>query len=129
MFEKLAKFRQASPRRVVELRQIPPRAATYSNDNLPGFRRPVDRRRPTPACHWILIDGRLECRWIVDDTSGDLDHGRRAGWHLGPRATTARHAAAKPRLVRLNLFRMISLGKPLRTFPDHVPGGQYGRRT
>ncbi|MHC2254546.1 hypothetical protein ACVILK_004238 [Bradyrhizobium embrapense] len=104
MFEKLAKFRQASPRRVVEPRQIPPRTATYSNDNLPGFRRPVDRRRPTPACHWILIDGRLECRWIVDDTGGDLDRQRRAGRRFGLRAS-ARHAAA----VRL--------------------GGRHGRRT
>ena len=92
MFEKLAKFRPFEPR------QIPPRAATYSNDNLPGFRRPADRRRPTPACHWILIDGRLECRWTVDDTGGDLDHQRRAGRYFGPRVTTARRAEAKPRL-------------------------------
>ncbi|WP_342725044.1 hypothetical protein AAFG07_39950 [Bradyrhizobium sp. B097] len=92
MFEKLAKFRQASPRRVVEPRQIPPRAATYSNDNLPGFRRPADRRRPTPACHWILIDGRLECRWAIDDTGGDLDRQRRAGRLFGPRVMTARAA-------------------------------------
>ncbi|WP_050403821.1 hypothetical protein [Bradyrhizobium embrapense] len=98
MFEKLAKFRQASPRRVVEPRQIPPRAATYSNDNLPGFRRPVDRRRPTPACHWILIDGRLECRWIVETTlepsTNDLDRKRRADRYSGPRATPA-HFTAK----------------------------------
>ncbi|MGN1284981.1 MAG: hypothetical protein ACI4XG_00080 [Bradyrhizobium sp.] len=97
MFEKLAKFRQAGPRRVVEPRQIPPRAASYSNDNQPGFRRPADRRRPTPACHWILIDGRLECRWIVDTTlessTNDLDRQRRADRHSGPRATIARFAA------------------------------------
>ena len=39
---------------------------SHSNDNLPGFRRPKGRRRiPTPAlaCHWIVRDGRLECRW------------------------------------------------------------------
>ncbi len=92
MFEKLAKFRPFEPR------QIPPRAATYSNDNLPGFRRPADRRRPTPACHWVLIDGRLECRWTIDDTGGDFEQQRRAGRHFGPRATSARRAAAKPRL-------------------------------
>lgn len=92
MFEKLAKFRPFEPR------QIPPRAATYSNDNLPGFRRPVDRRRPTPACHWILIDGRLECRWIVETTLessvNDLDRKRRADRYSGPRATPA-HSTAK----------------------------------
>ena len=45
---------------------------SHSNDNLPGFRRPKGRRRiPTPAlaCHWIVRDGRLECRWQAD---GDL---------------------------------------------------------
>ncbi|NEU97156.1 hypothetical protein [Bradyrhizobium uaiense] len=92
MFEKLAKFRPFEPR------QIPPRVATYSNDNLPGFRRPADRRRPTPACHWILIDGRLECRWIVETTlessTNDLDRQRRADRHSGPRAAIA-HSAAK----------------------------------
>lgn len=91
MFEKLAKFRSFGPRRMV-----PP--AVHSNDNLPGFRRPADRRRPTPACHWVQIDGRLECRWIVDDTSGDLDRQRRAGRQFGPRATAMRGSPAKPRL-------------------------------
>ncbi|MCC8976196.1 hypothetical protein [Bradyrhizobium brasilense] len=85
MFEKLAKFRQVSPRRVVEPRRMPPPAAIHCNDNLPGFRRLAGRRRhPTPVCHWVLIDGRLECRWTVEDTGGDLDQQRRA--------------AAKPRL-------------------------------
>jgi hypothetical protein len=45
---------------------------SHSNDNLPGLRRPKGRRRiPTPAlaCHWIVRDGRLECRWQAD---GDL---------------------------------------------------------
>ncbi|MGF6307520.1 hypothetical protein ABIB82_001334 [Bradyrhizobium sp. i1.8.4] len=98
MFEKLARFRQASPRRVVEPRRMPRQAAIHSNDNLPGFRRPAGRRRrPPPACHWILIDGRLECRWTIDDSSGDLDHQRRADRCFGPRATTVHHAAAKPR--------------------------------
>jgi hypothetical protein len=91
MFEKLAKFRQASPRRVVEPRRMPPRPAMHCNDNRPGFRRPTDRRRPTPVCHWVLIDGQLECRWTIDNTSGDLDHQRRAGRRLGPRATSTRH--------------------------------------
>ncbi|GKQ51369.1 hypothetical protein [Bradyrhizobium sp. Ce-3] len=98
MFEKLAKFRPFEPRR------ISPRAAIHSNDNLPGFRRPADRRRPTPACHWILIDGRLECRWTVEETGGDSDQQPHAGRRFGLRAS-ARHAAA----VRL--------------------GGRYGRRT
>ncbi|MHC2433720.1 hypothetical protein [Bradyrhizobium sp. USDA 4451] len=86
MFEKLAKFRPFEPRR------MPSRAAIHSNDNLPGFRRPADRRRPTPACHWVLIDGRLECRWTIDNGSGDLDRQRRAGRYLGPRVTAARLA-------------------------------------
>lgn len=86
MFEKLAKFRPFEPR------QVPPRAAIHSNDNLSGFRRPADRRRPTPACHWVLIDGHLECRWTIDDTGGDLDRQRRAGRRFGPRVTIARIA-------------------------------------
>ena len=94
MFEKLAKFRPAGPRRIVEPRQIPPPAAVHSNDNLPGFRHQADRRRPTPACHWVLIDGRLECRWIVEETSNDLDRQRRAGRHFGPRAKKLRVVAA-----------------------------------
>ena len=88
MFEKLAKFRPFEPR------HVSPQAATHSNDNLPGFRRPADRRRPTPACHWVLIDGHLECRWTIDD----FEQQRRAGRHFGPRATSARRAAARPRL-------------------------------
>ncbi|MGY3442114.1 MULTISPECIES: hypothetical protein [unclassified Bradyrhizobium] len=86
MFEKLAKFRSFEPRRV------PRPAAIHSNDNLPGFRRLAGRRRPTPACHWVLIEGRLECRWRIDDGSGDLDRQRRAGRHLGPRVRATRLA-------------------------------------
>ncbi|MCC8941316.1 hypothetical protein H8A99_34005 [Bradyrhizobium sp. Arg68] len=80
MFEKLAKFRPFEPRRV-------PRAATHCNDNLPGVRHPARRQRPAPAltCHWLLIGGHLECRWTVDDSSGDLPQRRRAGRRLGPR--------------------------------------------
>ena len=95
MFEKLAKFRPFEPRQV-------PRVAFYSNDNLPGFRRPEGRRQrptPAPACHWVLIDGRLECRWIVEDTIessiNDLDQQRRVDRSAGPRATIARPAALK----------------------------------
>ncbi|KWV56797.1 hypothetical protein AS156_03760 [Bradyrhizobium macuxiense] len=102
MFEKLAKFRPFEPRNVFEPRRLASWAALYSNDNLPGFRRPEGRRkRPTraPACHWVLIDGRLECRWIVEDTIeasiSDLDQQRRADRSSGRRATIARPAALK----------------------------------
>ena len=85
MFERLTKFGPFEPRR------ISPRAATHSNDNLPGFRRPEGRRRrPTPACHWVLIDGRLECRWTVEDNNPDQQ--RRAGRLVGPRSITLRHS-------------------------------------
>lgn len=91
MFEKLAKFRPFEPRRVV------PRSAMHSNDNLPGFRRPAERRRPTPVCHWIPIDGRLECRWTVEtaleSSVNDLDQERRADRSFGPRPTIAYSAA------------------------------------
>jgi hypothetical protein len=44
---------------------------THCNDNLPGFRRPAatgKRRSPTPAlaCHWLVRNGRLECRWQAE---------------------------------------------------------------
>lgn len=90
MFEKLAKFRPFEPRRLSPLVVT----ATHSNDNLLGFRRPEGRRRrptPAPACHWILIDNHLECRWTVEDTTeptiGDPNHQQRAGRRFGPRAT------------------------------------------
>ena len=69
MFAKLAKFRQFELRRVAP----GPEVAVYSNDNLPGFRRPAGRcLRPNqaPACHWYLIDGQLECRWQFDAPDG-----------------------------------------------------------
>ncbi|KJC57699.1 hypothetical protein UP10_28095 [Bradyrhizobium sp. LTSPM299] len=54
-------------------------AATHCNDNLPGFRRPEGRRRRlTPACHWVLIDGRPECRWAVEHNS-PINRDARAG--------------------------------------------------
>ncbi|KJC47784.1 hypothetical protein UP09_09280 [Bradyrhizobium sp. LTSP885] len=84
---KLAKFRPFKPRCMTPSTV----AATHCNDNLPGFRRPEGRRRrPTPACHWILIDGRLECRWSVEDNNPDQQ--RRAGRLVGPRSITMRRA-------------------------------------
>ena len=51
-------------------RIAPRRAAqfnnSHSNDNRPGFRRPSGqclRPKQALACHWIEIDGHLECRW------------------------------------------------------------------
>jgi hypothetical protein len=64
----LARFWPVQPPRIAPR----PHAAglsTYSNDNLPGFRRPKGQRRiptPTLACHWIDRDGRLECRWQAE---------------------------------------------------------------
>jgi hypothetical protein len=57
---------------------MPPRRAAdfnngFSYDNRPGFRRPPSqclRPKPALACHWIEIDGGLECRWTVA-TSGE----------------------------------------------------------
>jgi hypothetical protein len=77
MFSTLAKsglveFRLVQPRRIAPgLHGAGLSNRTYSNDNLPGFRRPavVGRRRaPTPvlACHWLDRDGRLECHWQVE---------------------------------------------------------------
>jgi hypothetical protein len=54
----------------------------HSNDNLPGFRRPMatGRRRsssPALACHWFNRNARLECRWLAeindDAPLGDVD--------------------------------------------------------
>jgi hypothetical protein len=76
MSRKLAKFRPFEPRRRSQW------AATYSNDNLPGFRRLEGRRRrPIAACYWVLIDGRLECRWAIDENNPDHTRpaSRRAG--------------------------------------------------
>jgi hypothetical protein len=91
MFKKLAKFHP------LETWRIAPgtRVAVHSNDNLPGFRHPAGRRRPRPnqtlACHWYLIDGRLECRWGIEAPDGapstilDLNQRRAARsarpWH------------------------------------------------
>jgi hypothetical protein len=79
MFTRLARFRPFEPPRVI------PRGAraAYSNDNLPGRRRPAGERRSPPpalACHWHLNerDGRLECHWEAMDPEegsvGQLGH-------------------------------------------------------
>jgi hypothetical protein len=55
-----------APRRVAAFNN------SHSNDNRPGLRRPPGQcRRPKQAlaCHWIEIDGRLECRW--EQAKGD----------------------------------------------------------
>ena len=55
---------RVAPRRAVAFNN------SHSNDNRPGFRRPPGQcRRPKPAldCHWIEVNGRLECRWTLAD--------------------------------------------------------------
>ena len=67
MFKKLATIGpflvgRASPAWTVAFNNIP------SNDNRPGFRRPAGQRaRPKLAldCHWVEVNGLLECRWTV----------------------------------------------------------------
>jgi hypothetical protein len=48
-----------------------------ANDNFPGRCRPTGRRRIAPpmlACHWLIRNGRLECRWQADDAPiADVD--------------------------------------------------------
>jgi hypothetical protein len=93
MFERLAKsglarFWAVQPRRVVPRPHLADVLA-YSNDNLPGFRRPAaarERRAPIPvlACHWFNRDGRLECRWQAEPDGdapigGFEQHGRISG--------------------------------------------------
>ena len=75
MFTRLAIFRLFEPPRVI------PRVikAAYSNDNLPGRRRPAGERRSPPpalACHWHLNEasGRLECHWEAMDEEGSIGH-------------------------------------------------------
>jgi hypothetical protein len=77
MFTRIAKsglveFRLVQPRRIAPgLHGARLSNRTYSNDNLPGFRRPAvvgGRRSPIPAlaCHWLDRDGRLECHWQIE---------------------------------------------------------------
>jgi hypothetical protein len=92
MFTRLAEFRLVQSRRIAP---GPRKAVMHRNDNLPGFRRPAaagERRSPSPAlaCHWLVRNGRLECRWQVeiegDAPTGDCDeHQRRTtGQAAGP---------------------------------------------
>jgi hypothetical protein len=69
----LVKFWPVQPQRIAQgLHRAELFNRSYSNDNLPGFRRPAatgKRRYPTSAlaCHWFNRNGRLECRWQVAD--------------------------------------------------------------
>lgn len=109
MFTRLAEFRLARSRRIAPgLRQ----AVTHCNDNLPGFRRPAAARRrrlprPPLVCHWLIRNGRLQCRWDIE-ANGDVPladsdgHQRRArrpaarpGWCCA-RVTQQCHSTALP---------------------------------
>jgi hypothetical protein len=103
MFKRLAisglvKFWPVQPQRTAaRLRADGPFTATYSNDNLPGFRRPKGLRRiPSPAlaCHWINRNGRLECRWQVEP-SGDAPLG-----NFDTHGTTGRASGLSPMQAR-----------------------------
>lgn len=68
----------------------------YSNDNLPGFRRPAvagQRRSPTPAlaCHWRNRDGRLECCWHADPEDAPI-----GGFDDHQHSTTGRASGRSP---------------------------------
>jgi hypothetical protein len=87
MFIGLAKFRGLGLRRMVPhwLK------AAHSNDNPRGRRRPTGQCRcpqPALACHWIFVDGRLECRW----TAGCLDE--RSAEEPGGRQVRCSHASS-----------------------------------
>ena len=90
MFTRLAEFRLVRSRRIAPR----PHADLHANDNRRAFRHRAaadGRRIPSRAltCHWLVRDGRLECRWHAE-ANGDApradfdDH--------EPRRT--RHAAA-----------------------------------
>jgi hypothetical protein len=70
----LAKYWPVQPRHIVPgLHEVRLSNSTYSNDNLPGLRRPKGQRRiPSSAltCHWLNRNGRLEGCWhpVTDDT-------------------------------------------------------------
>jgi hypothetical protein len=70
MFRKLAKFRPLDAWRIAPGARV----AVHSNDNLPGFGQAAGRSRLHPnrglACHWVLVGGRLECRWDVEAPDG-----------------------------------------------------------
>jgi hypothetical protein len=54
MFTKLAKFRQFELRRIAP----GPGVAAYSNDNLPGFRRPAEAPASKPGAGLSLVPNR-----------------------------------------------------------------------
>ena len=90
MFAKIERFAERARFWAFESRRLPagPRLAVPSNDNLPGFRRPADGRRPRPnptlACHWYLIGGRLQCRWEFERADDSLTADRKAEPTLEP---------------------------------------------
>jgi hypothetical protein len=94
MFNKVATFRALTARRIAP----GPIGAAHSNDNLPGFRRPAGGQRLRPklalACHWYLIDGRLECRWDIEAPDGtpiaDVEPQPKADRAFGPPARPRR---------------------------------------
>ena len=75
-FAQRAKFWAFEPRR----RAMGSGLAVHSNDNQPGFLRPAGgqrpRRRETLACHWHLVDGRLQCRWEIETPDHPLNRAR-----------------------------------------------------
>jgi hypothetical protein len=100
MFTRLARFR------LFELPRVIPRGtkAAYSNDNLPGRRRPAGGRRSPPpalACHWHLNegDGRLECHWEAADLEEE------SVGHLGYDLRVAQKYQAKPAIPHRSLVQ------------------------
>lgn len=106
MFTRLARFQHFELRRVAPLEPrrgapvvarraaLGPRLAMHPNDKLPGFRHPAGRRRPPKpvlACHWYLVEGRLECRWLAEVSdeapTDDLDRHRLMRGRYGPSST------------------------------------------
>jgi hypothetical protein len=92
MFKKHAAFHIAGLRSLGSRQLTPHRTElAHANDNL----RPAQARRSRPklACHWVWIDGLLECRWEVENdgrTNTDAPDGcRNGGERLGPRYAPA----------------------------------------
>jgi len=74
MFAKLARFRPVQVRRTAP-HWAQPANQVLCNDNRRGVRRPASPGRTATAlaCHWVRINGRLECRWT---TAPDGDEAR-----------------------------------------------------
>jgi hypothetical protein len=74
MFAKLAKFRPVQVRRAAP-HWAQPANQVHCNDNRRGVRRPASpgRTATTLVCHWVRINGRLECRWTIAPAG---DHAR-----------------------------------------------------